>query len=758
MTESRVPLHPPLTAEVSAPLPSSLTTRGDVMGEADGTMVAGERGTFRVRLVLTELLEAGLSIEAWRHFVSDVEDVQCDAPDQPAHFSCRRSGGKVEIYACRNAPVHGPGSYFPYRKFAGVRLPDDAESGEQFVFEFRDVRMQTYSDRPFNVRFVLLDGDELLGYFGDALFTIEGGPPDNLRVTAPTVVAVAEPFGLHVLFRDRWGNPAGRLPRPAEIELHPEGLAFDRLTADEPAAAVILHDVELQREGVHYVRVNHTGQGLRGMSNPIVVESEPEQRIYWGDIHQHACYNDGRARPTESYQYGKRVAHLDFGAVAPHIMRTFGPPAIHMEAPAQQGWRELREAAAAAADDRFVALLGYESGVRQLVGDMNVYFSDPQAEPPEKELNSRPDSYEQFVEMLRDRPGDVLLLPHAHAGGGPGKFDLPKLSDIQTSVEICSVHGVFPDFYHQWLGHGHRVGVHGAGDNHMPTMGNANPGAHYVNTNGLTAAVARSLSQNDIWAAFRDRHTYAVTGNRRIYLDFSVGGTPMGDIARAGTIGLSVVVAGTRPVTRIEVVKNCEVVHTWRPPLEQRRTLRVLWMDTWPERRADDSTTRGRLECPEGALRLREVFGIYNVVEGIAQAKDAIEFDTRAYSETPRGALVDVPSSAADASLRFRVEDSRWGRTMLKETFELPLRERCATAKCKLAADESDLRQEFSREIVVPEFRVSAEWVNQDGPMTAELQWQDQATDGDHYYVMVEQLDGNRAWSSPIWIKSEHRS
>jgi hypothetical protein len=314
------------------------------------------------------------------------------------------------------------------------------------------------------------------------------------------------------------------------------------------------------------------------------------------------------------------------------------------------------------------------------------------------------------------------------------------------------VHGVFPEFYHQWLRHGHRVGVHGAGDNHMPAMGNANPGAPYVNTNGLTAAFAPSLSHDDVWAAFRDRRTYAVTGNRRIYVDFSVGGTPMGGVGQPGTVSLSVVAAGTRPVTRIIVLKNCEVVHTWRPPLEQRRTLRVLWMDTWPERRAHDSATRGRLECPEGELRLREVFGIYNAVERIEQTDNAIEFDTRAYSETPRGALVDVPSITADASLRFRVEDSRRGRTMLKETFELPLRERCATAKCKLAADESDLRQKFIREIVIPEFRATTEWVNPDGPMTAELEWEDQSTEGDYYYVMVEQLDGNRAWSSPIWI------
>ena len=36
----------------------------------------------------------------------------------------------------------------------------------------------------------------------------------------------------------------------------------------------------------------------------------------------------------------------------------------------------------------------------------------------------------------------------------------------------------------------------------------------------------------------------------------------------------------------------------------------------------------------------------------------------------------------------------------------------------------------------------------------AQLTWEDkqQAADGDYYYVRLIQRDGNRAWSSPIWL------
>jgi hypothetical protein len=65
-------------------------------------------------------------------------------------------------------------------------------------------------------------------------------------------------------------------------------------------------------------------------------------------------------------------------------------------------------------------------------------------------------SYEAYLATLERSRGPFLLLPHAHAGGGPGRFDLPRRPAYQTNVEVVSVHGVFEAFFQQWLAHGAR--------------------------------------------------------------------------------------------------------------------------------------------------------------------------------------------------------------------------------------------------------------------------------------------------------------
>ena len=44
------------------------------------------------------------------------------------------------------------------------------------------------------------------------------------------------------------------------------------------------------------------------------------------------------------------------------------------------------------------------------------------------------------------------------------------------------------------------------------------------------------------------------------------------------------------------------------------------------------------------------------------------------------------------------------------------------------------------------------DWVDPDWPKTADLTWEDAGGDEAFYYVRLEQIDGNIAWSSPIWF------
>ena len=54
---------------------------------------------------------------------------------------------------------------------------------------------------------------------------------------------------------------------------------------------------------------------------------------------------------------------------------------------------------------------------------------------------------------------------------------------------------------------------------------------------------------------------------------------------------------------------------------------------------------------------------------------------------------------------------------------------------------------------VEPAFFVECELVNGEGPMDFEFSYEDhtELAPGDYYYLRVEQLDTNLAWSSPVW-------
>lgn len=292
----------------------------------------------------------------------------------------------------------------------------------------------------------------------------------------------------------------------------------------------------------------HGAPDVAGESNPLVVRERWTERVYWGDLHQHSYHDDGRGVPAASYAYARSTSFLDFCAVTPHQESVLGPPLHRLGGPPQRGWEELIAAAEAYASPDLVTFLGSEaSSLAPLAGHMNAYYLDHGNRPEFERLGVTPpakggrypiQSYAQYLDVLERSRGEVLLLPHAHAGGGPGNFDLPRRPAYQTSVEICSLHGVFEEFYRQWLRHGHLVGVHGGGDNHMTSTGNANPGFHYPNTNGLTAVHAAEKTRPSIWQGIKGRRTYAATANRRIFLDFAVDGHRMGAVAPGVTCAL----------------------------------------------------------------------------------------------------------------------------------------------------------------------------------------------------------------------------
>lgn len=763
---------------VSAHLPESLLVWGTLTELGDQILTVAAPETLTVAVRLDRDVSAGYSIEFWTHFVSDIQRPQMDAPNGPAHFSCD-SPVEAVPFVHPDAKVHGPGSFFPYRRYAGVRLQEPAPAGTEFVFRVADVSMQTYEETLFNLRFAILEGDRVMGYLGDAYYVVRGAGRHHLWITAPTRVTTGEPFDAKIVVLDRWGNKTGD---PLEA------LAFE-LTVDGDNVAVeggeVVFDPKWQQHVVRGLRVNDESvvylrarlrddAAVNGLSNPIVVKDTWDGRIYWGDMHQHGYYHDGRGTPAANYEYAISTSCLDFLTVAPHEEATFNPPSIHMAgAPPQTGWEEMQAAAAAYDGDEIVAILGSEaSSLGRVAAHMNAYYLDLDNRPEFERMGlfyrsgenidlTKEDPaafYASYLAELERSTGEFLLLPHAHACGGPGKFDLPKRPEYQTNIEICSVHGVFEEFYRQWLKHGHFVGVHGSGDNHMTSTGNGNPGYHYPNTNGLAAVVATERTRKGVFDAFRQRRTYAVTGNQRIYLDFSVNDAAMGNIVvnGASTRTLHLDVAGTAPVMRVELLKNNEVIRCFEPVLARHDTLRLAWTDSWGSRRVDDSLTTGTLSLDGGALSVVDRLHMYHRTDRIEATSDNDEvvFRTNGYSGITRGVVMKVTSESPEAAtLHFGIHDEHLGDLLLDEVLDIPLRERRSVHVRPLG--DRVLRPCFTNEPYHPEFTLEVDWVDPSWAKVLSLDWEDDDGAPAFYYVRVEQIDGNIAWSSPVWFVTE---
>ncbi|MHA2384495.1 MAG: DUF3604 domain-containing protein, partial [Candidatus Thorarchaeota archaeon] len=79
-------------------------------------------------------------------------------------------------------------------------------------------------------------------------------------------------------------------------------------------------DIQINTPGIHYVLVEDSHTQNTYWSNPIIVDdfAVDAPRLYWGDVHAHSAVSDGSGSPTESYLYGRYLAHLDFMALTDH--------------------------------------------------------------------------------------------------------------------------------------------------------------------------------------------------------------------------------------------------------------------------------------------------------------------------------------------------------------------------------------------------------------------------------------------------------
>jgi hypothetical protein len=139
-----------------------------------------------------------------------------------------------------------------------------------------------------------------------------------------------------------------------------------------------------------------------------------------------------------------------------------------------------------------------------------------------------------------------------------------------VSDQSDQVHGPYKPagFVSNALAKGYRLGFQSSSD--------------HVSTHiSYTCILAEEFSRKGLVEALKKRHSYAATDN--IVLDVRMGANLMGDEVRTGKPTLDVVVLGTGPLDRVEVLRDGAVVHTHRPAKESAEA-RFHWDDAAPKK------------------------------------------------------------------------------------------------------------------------------------------------------------------------------
>ncbi|HTM49995.1 MAG TPA: CehA/McbA family metallohydrolase [Bryobacteraceae bacterium] len=444
-------------------------------------------------------------------------------------------------------------------------------------------RIQTFPEPHINITAYLQTGGAgpFLGLTGSPFYLdVIAGPAERANVVVPSVSDAAEVCARIALTDACHCAPAATGEHSLQLGASLVVCRPGR-TATAPVAAqsrAVLVD----------------GTRVWGVSNPSVPRAGDGLSLYWGDLHaqsehhvmhsqkmdfRQAGWSKGISCGTldECYSYARQVSLLDFVAITDQ-----GACLTDRWEYCQEKVREYH------CSGEFVVFKGYEAG--SPLGHRNVIYCSDEIDPPLDATRFNTFHPDVVFAHYRGRE-DVLIIPHHVKTWTDWKYHDPELEPL---MEIYSCWGQSEspglELWNKgqtpgagaWeaFRRGYRMGMVASSDNHVGMPGRSYPGDRQIHTpfpGGLCAVWAEEQTRESIFRALRERRCYGTTGARLI-VKFHIGGRPMGAILRAEECKgqpLSVMVAGTAPLDRVEIVRNLEVWRILRPAEDTPETLQL---------------------------------------------------------------------------------------------------------------------------------------------------------------------------------------
>jgi hypothetical protein len=533
-------------------------------------------------------------------------------------------------------------------------------------------------------------------------------------------------------------------------------------------------------------------------------------KTFWGDTHQNSYTS--RITPvhiTDTLAFAR--THLDFYAGAyytPMMTRVSPLPEKLTAALPQAGghqseqtlppsgwlgffnegtkprdriekeWAEFEGAVTAVHEPgRFVTFPGYEWQGDGTWGDHNVMHL--REGEPVHTVETLPELYA----LLRGR--DAIAIPH-HIGYRTG-FRAPDWSKCDETItpyaEIFSVHGC-SETDEEWVGLRHNAHM-GPGLSGSMYQAGLDSGLHLgciASTDnwqnmpgswgkGLMGVQAEELTRDSLWKAFRSRRVYGVTGDR-IALDFTCNGSPMGSIlGRIPERRFEVSATGLDAIDRIELLRNGRVIAThchqgtWEMPKPGRRARYRMRIEAgWGPKVGELPFIRQHWDGAAGLSdgRFLNWFPCWTgrgqgvpSFEGGRAAFKLVSEQTAVPNPFQTGVVLEFEADpAAELVVALNGQEARDSvASFAGGSRVLWYRQECID---RLRALTGIRPEEIERQDPVfyqLSFKAKLHRAIPEAGYTARLSFVDENPPAGeaNYRVRVEQRNGQRAWSSPIW-------
>lgn len=733
----------------------------------EGSFEAGSHASFTLTYTAgTFGIDDSGSLRVCFRFASDQGSPQFDTPEAANYCTVEASNGAV--LQVRWDPK---GNVRPWDRTLWIKVVKGfLQEGDQIVVRFGvtdfggpGMRLQTFCEDTFEFR-VLVDPVATFNFQPLPVqpnIAIVPGKPERYVAVLPTRRRPGQTFSLKVKGEDRWGNPSDRCDGVFRVEADGavDGLP-DTLAFAEGDFARVIDGLSVQRPGRVQIALKDRQGHVVARTNPLVIEDR-ELIHFWGDLHGQTEETIGTGSAQAYFAFARDRAFVD---ACGHQGNDFQI--------SDAFWDELnRITADFDVAGSFVALPGYEwSGNTALGGDRNVYFPDEgrkirrssralidDRQNPETDCTTAAELFESFAS-----DGEFDVVCYAHCGGRYADIGYAHDGRFERSVEVHSSWGTFEWLLHDAFKLGYRVGVVANSDGHKGRPGASYPGAgKFGAIGGLTCFNIETLDRENLLDCMRKRRHYGTTGGDggRMIIDvaarfdkpgtlyhddpalFETAGRKatealMGDIVHLpdGDAELVVSVETGPPILRIDIFNGTDLVETVRPYTENElgARIRIHW---------EGAEYRGRFrEVIWDGTAMLEGNGIKTVrpVNFLNRDK-SLDFDSptqltwKALTTGNFGGGDLWLDDATSGTLRIdtplvkteiRVCDIGYEDTVFDASGTLPR----FLKVCRLPDTNPHRSFSFSRRIDLKS--------NRDNPI----------------YIRVEQEDGTRAWTSPVYL------